>query len=116
MMYHQEQIKELICITWHYTRPIFWIVTIITAAISIYDRYFKHEEPQVHTSYWINADESRSVTDIKHLDYDRRLIIYRPEGRYEGFKEDNNTRSADGDFTDWYDLDDYYDLYEYYHD
>lgn len=114
-MYHHEQIKELIRITWHYTRPIFWSAAIITAAISIYDRYFKREEPQVYESYWINADESRSVTDIKSLDYDRRLIIYRPEGRYEGLKEDA-APSAEPDFTDWYDLSDYYDLYEYYHD
>ena len=28
---------------------------------------------------WINNDSSRPVTDIKELDYNRRLIIYRAE-------------------------------------
>lgn len=114
-MYHHEQIKELIRISWHYTRPIFWSMTLIAAAISIYDRLFKSEQQVKQTSYWLNEDKSRDVTDIKRLDYDNRLIIYRPEGKYEGSAKYEHTMT-NSYFVDWYDISDYYDLYEYYHD
>ena len=114
-MYHHEQIKQLIQISWHYIRPIFWPVMIISSAVCIYDRFFKSEQHIERESYWLNEGKSRSVTDIQRLDYDNRLIIYRPEGKYKGSTKYEST-TTNSSFVDWYDISDYYDLYEYYHD
>lgn len=41
--------------------------------------YYNQSTPVVQENPWINNDSSRPVTDIKELDYNRRLIIYRAE-------------------------------------
>ena len=41
--------------------------------------YYNRSTPVVQENPWINNDSSRPVTDIKELDYNRRLIIYRDE-------------------------------------
>lgn len=113
-MYHHKQIKEIIQISWLYIRPIFWSVMIISTIVCTYDIFFKSGRPAEQESYWLNEDKSRSATDIQRLDYDNRLIIYRPEGKYEGSPKYESTIGSS--FVDWYDISDYYDLYEYYHD
>mgnify|MGYP003102910865 FL=1 len=37
--------------------------------------YYNRSTPVVQENPWINNDSSRPVTDIKALDYNRRLII-----------------------------------------
>ena len=114
-MYHREQIKELIAIAWRYVRPWYWAIMVYALIAVIYDTYLKPKNEVTYGSHWINYDPTRPASDIKSLDYENRLIIYRPEGRYEELKREPHTTTRE-DFVDWYDLSDYYDLYEYYHD
>ena len=79
--------------------------------------YCNHPTPVVHESPWINNDSSRPVTDIKELDYNRRLIIYRDE---EPLRQIQNMKWHQDscmycDPTTYYE--DYYEnIYEYFHD
>lgn len=114
-MYHREQMVELAAIVWHYVRPWYWSIMVICLALIIYDLYIK-EEPKHHKeSYWLNEDPTRDVTDISGLDYDNRLIIYRPQGEHSK-RSIRDVTISKGVADDWYDISDYYDLYEYYHD
>ena len=119
---------ELAAIVWHYVRPWYWSIMVICLALTIYDLYIK-EEPKRHKesywlnedptrhkeSYWLNEDPTRDVTDISGLDYDNRLIIYRPQGEHSK-RSIRDVSISKGVADDWYDILDYYDLYEYYHD
>ena len=106
---------ELAAIVWHYVHPWYWSIMVICLALTIYDLYIK-EEPKLHKeSYWLNEDPTREGTDISGLDYDNRLIIYRPQGEHSKRLIRDVTISK-GVAYDWYDISDYYDLYEYYHD
>ena len=66
---------------------------------------------------WINNDSSRPITDIKELDYNRRLIIYRdeePRRQLREFEWPKDERVY-GDPQNLYE--DYYEeIYEYFHD
>lgn len=66
---------------------------------------------------WVNYDPSRPVTDIKSLDYDRMMIIYRDEDAQKPLRKFQWPSDGDmyDDPTNCYE--DYYEeLYEYYHD
>lgn len=79
--------------------------------------YCNRPAPATKASPWLNNDPSRPVTDIKRLDYNRRLIIYRdeePHKQLREFKWDNGERIYDEPqnlYEDYYE-----DIYEYFHD
>lgn len=66
---------------------------------------------------WRNNDPSRPVTDIKALDYNRLMIIYRDEEPPKQLREfawpsaDRMYLDQDNCYEDYYEM-----LYEYYHD
>lgn len=66
---------------------------------------------------WVNYDSTRPATDIKSLDYDRMMIIYRDDESSEiprQIRIPSDDKMYD-DPTNCYE--DYYEeLYEYYHD
>ena len=73
--------------------------------------------PAATENPWLNNDPSRPVTDIKELDYNRRLIIYRdeePRRQLREFEWPKNERIY-GEPQNLYE--DYYEeMYEYFHD
>ena len=79
--------------------------------------YYNQSTPVVQENPWINNDSSRPVTDIKELDYNRRLIIYRAEEPRRQLREfewskDERIYGAPQNLDE-----DYYDeIYEYFHD
>lgn len=66
---------------------------------------------------WLNDDLSRPVTDIKELDYNRRLIIYRDEEprrqlqKFEYPKDERIYGESQNLYEDYYE-----EIYEYFHD
>jgi len=79
--------------------------------------YSNRREPVAHESYWLNNDPTRPVTDIKELDYDRRLIIYRDEEprrplrEFQWLPDDKMYDEPDNYYEDYYE-----DIYEFFHD
>lgn len=79
--------------------------------------YCNQREPLVHENPWLNNDLTRPVTDIKRLDYNRRLIIYRDEESLRPLHElqwssDGRTYDESANYYEDY----YEDIYEYFHD
>lgn len=68
-------------------------------------------------THWLNSDSSRPVTDIKALDYNRRLIIYRDEEprqqlqEFEWPKDEQIYCDPQNLYEDYYE-----EIYEYFHD
>ena len=79
--------------------------------------YYNQSTPVVQENPWINNDSSRPVTDIKELDYNRRLIIYRAEEprwqlrEFEWSKDERIYGAPQNLYEDYYD-----EIYEYFHD
>ena len=79
--------------------------------------YYNRSTPVVQENPWINNDSSRPVTDIKELDYNRRLIIYRDEEprrqlrEFEWSKDERIYGVPQNLFEDYYE-----EIYEYFHD
>lgn len=79
--------------------------------------YYNRSTPVVYESPWINNDSSRPVTNIKELDYNRRLIIYRDEESQQQLREFEWPKDERiyGEPQNLYE--DYYEeMYEYFHD
>ena len=79
--------------------------------------YCNLREPVVHENPWLNNDPTRPVTDIKELDYNRLLIIYRDEEPRRSLREfqwspDDRMYDEPGNYYEDY----YEDIYEYFHD
>lgn len=51
----------------------------LLCVVSVIVHYCNRPAPKTTASPWLNDDPSRPVTDIKELDYNRGLIIYRDE-------------------------------------
>lgn len=79
--------------------------------------YCNRQTPLRRENPWRNYDPSRPISDVKALDYDRRLILYRdeePRKSLHTFSWPADGRMYD-DPANCYE--DYYEeLYEYYHD
>lgn len=91
------------------------LLLLCIASVVVY--YCNRPNPVVHTSPWRNYDPSRPVTDIKELDYDRGLIIYRGEELQRPIRELRPTYdSRTYDDPESYYEDYYEDIYEYFHD
>ncbi len=79
--------------------------------------YCNRPAPATTVSPWLNNDPSRPVTDIKELDYNRRLIIYRDEEprkqlrEFEWSCDERIYDEAQNLYEDYYE-----DIYEYFHD
>ena len=73
--------------------------------------------PTTTAAPWLNDDLSRPVTDIKELDYNRRLIIYRDEEprrqlqKFEYPKDERIYGESQNLYEDYYE-----EIYEYFHD
>lgn len=90
---------------------------LLLCIVSTVAYYCNRPDPVVHMIPWRNYDPSRPVTDIKELDYDRGLVIYRGEEPQRPIRELSPIYDC------WmYDnpenyYEDYYeDIYEYFHD
>lgn len=51
----------------------------LLCVVSVIVHHCNRPVPTTTAAPWLNDDLSRPVTDIKELDYNRRLIIYRDE-------------------------------------
>ncbi|MFR2062455.1 hypothetical protein [Culturomica massiliensis] len=70
-----------------------------------------------HENPWLNNNPARPVTDIKALDYDRRLIIYwdeEPKLQIREFKWGSDCRMYNEPANCYEDY--YEEIYEYFHD
>ena len=92
-------------------------ILLLFCTISTIIYYCNRFEPVACENPWINNDPSRPVTDIKELDYERRLIIYRDEeSRRQIRKFEWNLDSCMHETSANYYEDYYEDVYEYFHD
>lgn len=74
-------------------------------------------EPVTHENPWLNNDPTRTVTDIKELDYNNLLIIYRDEEPRKALREFPRSTVMQTHDTPENFYEDYYeDIYEYFHD
>lgn len=89
----------------------------LLCVVSVIVHYCNRPAPKTTASPWLNDDPSRPVTDIKELDYNRGLIIYRdeePRRQLQPFEYPDDERTY-GEPQNLYE--DYYeDIYEYFHD
>lgn len=91
----------------------FLLLCIICMIINYCNRY----EPVIHESPWLNNDPTRPVTDIKELDYNGRIIIYRDEAPRRPLQEfqcppDDRMYDEPENYYEEY----YEDIYEFFHD
>lgn len=93
----------------------FGMLLLCVASVIVY--HYNHPKPIRHDNPWLNNDPSRPVTDIKELDYNRMLIIYRdeePQKQLREFKQPLDCRMYD-EAINFYE-DHYEEIYEYFHD
>jgi len=90
---------------------------ILFCILSLIAYSYNRREPVAHESPWLNNDPTRHVTDIKKLNYNRRLIIYRDEGpllplqEFQWLPDNKMYDDPDNYYEDYYE-----DIYEYFHD
>lgn len=90
---------------------------ILFCILCLIANYCNRRDPATHETPWLNNDPTRPVTDIKELDYNRRLIIYREEEPSQPLQEfqwlpDNKMYDEPDNYYEDY----YEDIYEYFHD
>lgn len=92
-------------------------ILLLLCVVSVIVHQCNRPAPTTTASPWLNNDPSRPVTDIKELDYNRRLIIYRdeePRRQLQKFEYPKDKRIY-GEPQNLYE--DYYEeIYEYFHD
>ena len=89
----------------------------LLCVVSVIVNHCNRPVPTPTAAPWLNDDLSRPVTDIKELDYNRRLIIYRDEEprrqlqKFEYPKDERIYGESQNLYEDYYE-----EIYEYFHD
>lgn len=96
---------------------VFVFVGIVFCLISLGVYYTTRQTPPRRENPWRNYDPSRPITDVKALDYEHQLIIYRdekPRQSQQEFSWPLDGRMYEDPINCYEDY--YEELYEYYHD
>lgn len=87
----------------------------LLCVVSVIVHHCNRPVPTTTAAPWLNDDLSRPVTDIKELDYNRRLIIYRDEEprrqlqKFEYPKDERIYGESQNLYEDYYE-----EIYEYF--